>query len=300
MRIPIARALLLLVPVVGVVEYGLHVWQVRDVVSDADWAGARELVQRTAKPEDLVTFAPRWIGPVAQMHFGDGIASLPRIAHADVTRFPRAIEVSVRGRHDDELSGWRTSQEERAGKVTVRVLENPSVLPVLVDLVTRVETRQVSVARDSTPCAPVDGAAQTGQLGYGTAIPGHRFQCAAGFLGASVLADLEYRPRRCIYAQPPGGGSTLHLAFPGVKMGTSLMGHHAISVHQERDKTGASVALTVRVGDKTLGRNVHADGEGWKSFEFDTRPLEGQTVEVLVDVSSAAGGRPYCFELTSR
>ncbi len=302
MRRPRFLDLLLLVPIVGVVELALHLKQVRNVAPDADWDEAKKKVEEIERPDDLVVFAPSWVGPVAQQHFGDRLASLTRIARSDESRFPRAIEVSIRGQRIEALSSWRLTDERHAGGVDIRVLENPAPIPVLVDLVTRLETGEnVDVFRDGEPCIRSKTSAQTGQLGFGTAVPADRYQCShSGFVGRSVLADLQYVPHRCIYAQPPGNGAQLHITFKGVTLGKSLVGHHAISVEQERGKSGSPVTLIAHVGDAVAGRAVHRDGDGWTGFEFDTRSFEGQTKDVTVDVACNAGGRPYCFELTAR
>ncbi len=91
------------------------------------------------------------------------------------------------------------------------------------------------------------------------------------------------------------------LTFAGVRFGTRLRGHHAISVHAERDGTGAPVSLSFRTGQGSLGRFVHNDGDGWKVFEVDTRELDGKTEDLVVEVSStSAHNRQYCFEADTR
>lgn len=298
----------------GLLELGAHVVQTHGAAHDADWQAARAYVSAQAHPEDLVSFAPRWVDPVGREQFGPGVATLEREARPDESRFPRAFEVSVRGAHDALLDGWRPSGEQRFGDVTVRTLENPAPVHVLDDLVSFANGQRMQVARidgdHATDCPFAHAGAQSGGLGYGPAIPGDRFVCPnGGFVGASVAADLEYRPRRCLFAPPQGGHSSLRLRFLGVHLGKSLHGHHGIYVEAERDKRGAPVTITFHVGDAVVGSVVHHDGDGWKPFEFDTTSLaaqaskdgQGPQVDLVADIESPGGERRlYCFEADTR
>lgn len=300
---------LALLPLAGVVELGAHLWQTSHVVPDADWVRAKELVAAQAKREDLIAFAPRWTDPIGREIFGDGLATLERVARADVSRFPRAFEVSIRGKHDPELAPWRVASEERAGGVTVRVLENPSYAPTLDDLLRHVSpspdgmTAARRDARDQseTPCQWSPGGAMAGGLGAGPAIPSERFGCPSGAVGVSVAADLDYYPRRCLLATPPGGAHALVLTFKNVKFGEVLHGHHGLYVEAERGKDGPDVSLSFRSGDVRLGKVVHRDGEGWKAFDLPTNELKGKTGDLVAEVTSpSANRRMYCFEGITR
>jgi hypothetical protein len=289
------------VPAIGLVELVAHAVQTRSVVPGADWDAARDYVASQAKPQDLVVFAPKWADPIGREHFGPRIATLEREARADETRFPRALEVSIRGAHLPAFESWRRAGEQRFGGVTVTTWENPSPATVLDDLVSMVDPQHLRVSRGDVDCAFVHGSGQSGNLGAGPAVPGDRFVCPNnGFVGASVVADLDYVPHRCIFA-PPSGGPPLRLRFPAVRFGRTLHGHHALYVEAERDRRGAPVTLSFRSGDSTLGNVVHHDGDGWKSFEFDTSALAGQTAELLVEIASPGGDRRlYCFEADTR
>jgi len=133
-------------------------------------------------------------------------------------------------------------------------------------------------------------------------VPGDRFTCpGGGFVGASVVADLDYRPRRCIYAPAPGGGGLVRLRFLDVRAGRTLHGHHAIYVEAERDRKGAPVTLTFKAGSTLVGSVTPHDGDGWKEFEFDTSDLAGQHVDLVAEISAPNGDRrQYCFEADTR
>jgi hypothetical protein len=293
------------VPVVGLLELGAHVVQTRSVVSGKDWDAARDYVSARITPADLVAFAPRWTEPLALEHFGPGIATFDRVGRQDETRFPRAFEVSIRGAHLPAFQGWRRVSEEQLGGVTVTTWENPAPATVVDDLVTMITPQAMRASRvdagRETECSFVHGSPQTGGLGFGPAIPGDRFACpGGGFVGVSVVADLEYNPRRCVFAPPQRTGA-LRLRFAAVRFGRAVHGHHGLDAEAERHRQGAPVTLSFKQGDSVLGSVVHRDGEGWKPFEFDTTDLAGQTAELTVEISSPGGeGRLYCFEAETR
>ncbi|HEX7667341.1 MAG TPA: hypothetical protein VF407_22575, partial [Polyangiaceae bacterium] len=290
-----------LVPLVGLVELGAHVAQARGVTPDSDWLAARDAVKSAAKPEDLVTFAPRWVDPVGREQFGGDLATLEREAYGDVSRFPRAFEVSIRGQHSEDLSTWKKVDEKTFGKITLTTLTNPSYVPTKVDLVSHLDPERASVTHgdDAAACNFVPGGnAMTGNLGFGPAIPGRRFECGGTRVGVSVVADMDYRPHRCIYAPPASGPLTI--TFKDVAFGEVLHGNHGLYVEAERGFNGAPVTITFAVGDKRIGRAEHHDGESWKGFEFSTSELAGQTADLTATIASGGSRRMYCFEAVTR
>ncbi|HEX3344705.1 MAG TPA: hypothetical protein VHS09_09045 [Polyangiaceae bacterium] len=288
-------------PAVGLLELAAHAVQTRSVTPGTDWDAARVYVAAQARPDDLVAFAPRWADPIGREHFGPALATVEREARPDETRFPRALEVSIRGAHLPALAGWRRAGEQRFGSVTVTTWENPTPAHVIDDLVSLVGPPHLRVTRGDADCNFIHGSAQSGNLGFGPTVPADRFVCpSGGFVGVSVVADLDYVPHRCVFAPPPGS-APLRLHFDGVHFGHVLHGHHALYVEAERDRRGAPVTLRFESGGSTLGTVVHRDGEGWKPFELDTSPLAGQTGELSVEIASPGGDRRlYCFEADTR
>jgi hypothetical protein len=302
------------VPAVGLLELGAHVVQTHGAVPDSDWRSARDFLGANVKPDDLVSVAPYWADPIGREELGPEIATLEREARPDESRFPRAFEVSIRGAHDASLDGWRQTDERRFGGVTVRTLDNPDPVHVLDDLVSMVGAQRMQVSRVDgdkvIDCPFTHAAAAGGGLGSGPALPADRFVCpGAGFVAASVAADLDYRPRRCIYTMPPGGRQVMRIRFVGVRLGRALHGHHGLYVEAERNKSGAPITITFRVGDKAVGSVVHHDGEGWKPFEFDTSELAtaattdapGGRVDLVAEIgANSPERRMYCFEADTR
>jgi hypothetical protein len=288
------------VPAVGLLELGAHAIQTHSIVPGRDWAAARAYVATQVKRDDLIAFAPTWIDPVGRKAFGAAMATIEREARPDESRFPRAFEVAIRGAHLRALSGWRRAGERVFGGVTVTTWENPSPARVFDDLVSMVDPERMKVSYRGQDCPFVRDSTQSGGLGFGPAIPSHRFSCpGSGFLGVSVVADLDYVPHRCIYAPPPGGGA-LRVRFLGVHFGHTLHGHHGLYVEAERGRQGAPVTLAFSVSDTSLGSVVHRDGEGWKPFELDTAEVADKQADLVVDISSSGDRRLYCFEADTR
>jgi hypothetical protein len=287
------------VPAVGLLELGAHAVQTHSVAPDRDWSDARAYVAAKAAAADLVAFAPRWADPIGREVFGADIATLEREARGDESRFPRAFEVSIRGKHIDALRGWRRVEDRHFGAVTVSTLENPAPAHVLDDLVTLVGAGRVRVSHGDRDCPWAHGAPQSGGLGFGPTVPGDRFNCpGGGFVGVSVVADLDYLPHRCVFA-PPSGGAPLRLRFPGVHMGRALHGHHALYVEAEHVK-GAPVTIAFSVEGKPIGTAIHRDMEGWKGFELDTSDFDKQEVDLVAEIASSGERRTYCFEADTR
>ena len=132
-------------PLIGLVELVLHVKQTHGAAPPEDWAAARAEVEKSAKPDDLVTFAPKWVDPIGRQTFGSAIATDEREAYPDVSRFPRAFEVSIRGAHSPDLDGWKTTSVSHFGAVTVTTLENPAPIHLVDDLLRHVGARDLHV-----------------------------------------------------------------------------------------------------------------------------------------------------------
>lgn len=296
----------MLVPLLAVTEIAVHLVQRRDTIEDTDWEAVASLVRAQTRTEDLVVVSPRWVGPLGRMHLGDGLMTTVRVARADESRFPKATEVAFQGAHDPTLQAWTVQRETAIGPFVVRHLVNPTYRPVLDDLVTHARHPRMTVVKvvggKNRPCAWRKGAAVTGNLGFGPAAPAERFHCERGaWVGETILADLEYRPRRCIYAPAPGKKEILRLRFPKVRFGKRLEGHHALYVEAERNRKGTPVRIAFSSAGTPIGEARHEDGQGWIGFGFDTPTLAGKQGELTVDISSKSGNRRmYCFEVTTR
>jgi hypothetical protein len=297
------------VPAVALLELVAHVWQVGHVVTADNWRAAHDEVKKIAQPGDLLAFAPGWTDPLGREFFAD-LDPMAMAARPDDTRYPRAIEVSIRGKRDPELATWRPIDERRVGPVTLRVLENPAPAKVFDDLVSRLlpaggstptASASLVIRNEEQPCIWAHGAVQTGLFAFGPGVPGLRFQCGGGaFAGVTVMPTLENIARRCIEVPPPGGTMAFRLRFSNVAFGTTIHGHHGLALHHERDGTGQPVTLTFKTDAGELGGDTHIDKDGWKPFAIDTHDLVGKTADLIVEVTSRQGNRQYCFEADTR
>lgn len=290
---------------VGLTELALHAYYATAAPEFDDYAVVEEAVSALKQPDDLIVVAPRWAEPVARRALGDRLMPVRDVARADDRTYPAAIEVSLLGERATQLESWREVGRVEVGKFVVRRLENPAPVAVAVDFVEQLETakvwRQDEVLRESgqRPCRfTTVGALSAGGLGGHPAFPRRRFQCPGGsyfFVGVTVIADNDFRPRRCIWAHPPTQGA-VSIAFDDVPLGEIIEGHGGIHWMAERERRGAPVELTVYVDGDEIGRWVHVDGDGWAPFAFPVGKHAGQHASVRFEVSSPdAAGRQFCF-----
>jgi hypothetical protein len=308
-RLPLAAYVLCAVPLIGVVELALHVKQTTsDVVPDSDWTAARDAIKGEVKPDDLVIFAPFWADPIGREHFGDELAGIDREARPDESRFVRAFEVGIHGKHRPELAGWNKTSEKHVGKITIGIYENPAPAKPITDLVKLLGPERTTVTRvengSESPCSFQRGAGQPGGLGVlqGIAVPGDKFVCAGGgYVGVAVLHALDHHPHLCIWATPQGAASAVRVKFSNVTYGQALHGHTGIQWFSERTPAlndRMLVAFSAR--GRPIGTSVHRVGVGWNAFEHPTPDLAGKTTDLVAEVSAAGPARPFCFEADTR
>ncbi|HEX6766749.1 MAG TPA: hypothetical protein VF103_14745 [Polyangiaceae bacterium] len=293
----------LAVPALGLAELGLHVAFSRRAPSVEEWRELAEPVRRLKRPSDLVVVAPAWAEPIARHALGDGAFPLEQIARADASSFARAVEVSALGARADETRAWRVASEEKRGRFTLRVLENPSPVVPKYRFVDHVRPPELAVAvvtpERETPCSFNEHASVTagGLHGHAT-FPRERFQCPGGessFVGVTVIDDQEYLPRRCIWAHPPERGA-LHLRFRGVPLGSRLRAWAGLSYFLYRDGLGEPVTIAFDAEGRRLGTHRHQDEWGFRAFSFATPEVAGHTSDVEIVVSAdSAWGRDFCF-----
>lgn len=310
-----------IVAFIAVAEFGAWLWQTRPTMQTKQWGEIRRLLENKLTANDLVLMYPSWIDPIGRMHLGDDIMTEQRVARADESRFARAFEVSWRGHRSPDTANWRVKNETLFGALQVRELENPQHVPVINDLVQMFTPAQaqasiaktvddkdiansgnIDPSQQAEPCNWNQVKPMTGPLGFGPAAPAVRALCPSGvWVGVTINADMDYRPRKCIYAPPPGSGEAIRLQFASVQFGHSLQGHHALYVEAERDGKGVPVEIVFATPKGRIGRAVHHDGAGWTKFSFDTTQLQGQIEPLQVTISAANGHRRmYCFEATTR
>lgn len=231
---------------------------------------------------------------------------MKREGRSDERRFARAIEVSIRAAHAEELSGWRRVKEQKAGAVTVALLENPAYTPVIDDLVDLVSPDRLSVARvddedHEQACTFQRGASAGGSTAVpqGLLTPADKFVCpGGGHAGVAVLHALDHHPHVCIYATPQKG-ATLRLRFSNVAFGSSLFGHSGLQWVVERTPAPEKLSVSFSALGHRIGTHFHKVGAGWTGFELPTPELDGKKGELVVEIAPS-GQRQFCFEATTR
>jgi hypothetical protein len=302
----LARYWMAALPLVGLGEVLADQYFARRAPSFAQYASLAEPIERLRQADDLVIVAPPWAEPLARRALGDQVMPLSAIGRPDLSGYGTALEVSVLGQRDPELSGWRElSRETRAGFV-IRKLENPAPQPAGIDFVEALSPDRAEVWMPGPrrcqwrPNAPV----VAGGLGGHPTFPRQRFQCRGGSffnVGVTVIADQDFRPRRCLWAHPPRQGE-LVIRYRDVALGDVIVGHGGLYWVVERERRGAPIELAVRVNGDELGRTTHVDGEGWSAFEFQLGDHAGAT-GAKVDFAISASDhrhRHFCFEARTR
>jgi hypothetical protein len=297
------RYLWFLVPALAVGELVAHGAFARRAPRVEEWRELSEPVRRLKRPNDLLVVAPLWAEPVARHALGDAPFPLDQVARADASSFARALEISAVGARAEETRSWAVVAEERAGRFTLRVLENPApVMPRyrFIDHV-RPETLEVAVvaSEQEAPCAftaraPVSAG---GLHGHAT-FPRERFRCPGGeasFVGVTVIDDEKYLPRRCIWAHPPDRGE-LRLRFRGVPLGARIRGWAGLSYFLFRDGVGDPVTIGFHAQGRSFGEHRHRDEWGFRAFTLPTPGVSGTTADVEISVRAEnAANRHFCF-----
>jgi hypothetical protein len=296
------RYLWLIVPALGLTELLLHVVFSRRAPRVEEWRELSAPVRRLKRPADLLVVAPAWAEPIARHAFGDDPFPIEQIARADASSFSRALEVSALGVRAEETKTWRVVSEEKQGRFTLRVLENPALVKPKYRFIEHVvpENLSVAIVTDDweAPCAFNQRArVSTGGLHGHVAFPRERFQCPGGessFVGVTIIDDQKYLPRRCIWAHPPQHGA-LRLRFSGVPLGTKIRAWAGLSYFLFRDGPG-EVTISFRAAERVFGEHRHRDEWGFRAFSFPTPGVANTTsdVDVLVRAENAVN-RDFCF-----
>jgi len=302
-----ARAALVFVAVLGVVELGLHVHHAKKSPNAEDWSRLAEAVMQERRDGDVVVVAPLWADPLARQALGDGVFPLRDVARPDMSRYATAFEIGVLGQTSSELGGFRELSRRNAGPFTLRRLENPNYIPIVFDFVDNLEAGRVTV-RVTDPAANCTFTANArpiaGGLGGHPTFPKKRFECPGGFffnVSQTVIADRDFRPRRCVWAHPPNKGEVV-VRFSDVPLGNVIRGHGGMYWMIEREGRGASVFVSVRVDGMEVGKYEHRDGDGWSSFEMPLGAHAGKKNAVVEFFVSSKNNqhRHFCFEADSR
>jgi hypothetical protein len=303
----LGRAVLLAAPIAGLAELAAHLWLAKRPPAFEDWASVRAPVLAFADASLPVVVAPRWAEPMARQALGDERMPVEQVARPDTSRFERAVELSILGQRAPELEGWEEETREKHGKFELRRLHNPGFRRVLVDFVERARPpfADVRLTEPAETCRWNEHArTMAGGLGGNATFAPQRFECPSGVffnVGATVIADQDFLPRRCLWSHPPRTGEIV-TRFGDVALGDTIEGHGGMYWMMEREGKYAPVTLRVRVDGEEIGALVHRDGDGWAAFRFELgKHAREEHAKVEFGVSTPNYlHRHFCFEATSR
>ncbi|WP_438030490.1 hypothetical protein [Sorangium sp. So ce233] len=294
-------------PALGLGELAAHVHFSRRAPDFDAWREVKAPLAAMKQPGDLVVVAPAWADPAARRALGDELLPLRDAARPDESRYAAAVEISVLGERAEVLAGFREERRQEHGRFVLRRLVNPSPARIVYDFVDHVAPSSADVRVADPPAAcrwnPRARIAAGGLGGHPT-FPAERFECPGGpffNVGVTVIADEEFRPRRCIWSHPPRDGEIV-TRFRDVPLGAVIRGHAGMYWIIEREQKGAPVTLSVRVNGEAVGEATHVDGDGWAAFEF---PLGAHAGAARAEVEFAVTSpdythRHYCFEADTR
>lgn len=292
----------------GVLELALHFHFSRAAPRPAEWVAIEPAVRPLLGPDTLVVVSPPWAEPLARQALGDTAMPLAHVARADESRFERALEISILGQRAPQLGGWQLEQERELGRFQLRSWKNPAPAHVRYDFLAHLQPPELGVwvqhEEQRTDCPYGPATVSNGDLHGHPTFPSPRFSCSTSnealFVGATVIEDQRYLPRRCIWAHPPKRGS-VRLRFEGVPLGEEIRGYAGLPWFFERESKGSDIQLELHVAGERIGETVHRDGEGWKPFSFSTARFAGQSQAVEFHVQSARQWqRWFCFQAEAR
>lgn len=275
---------------------------IRAGVPSADsWEDATAFVRERFEPSDHIVAAPRWVDPIVRSYLGD-LLSLGSASSSDLAGVSRVWEVGIRGAtHRSEPPAL----EETFGGVRVRMW--PVVTDeVIFDFVEEIDRAEVDVLTKEGPqlCPSTHAQVPGGGLGRGPQPPPDRFVCDPKrpwlWVGATVMADLDLEPRRCVW-QHPAGREPVRATFHEVPFGDQLVVHGGLDYNNDRTAGNVPVRLRVYIDDRLAGEMRHLDRDGWTRLEIDTERLDGTMHDVRIETAAPSPhARTFCWSASTR
>ncbi|MFI5300100.1 MAG: hypothetical protein ACHREM_18590 [Polyangiales bacterium] len=305
----------MILPLVAFAE--LYAGRIQDkrVPSHEDWARGADAASRLARPDASTRYpivvAPRWATPVGDMALG-GFSALRPASEAVVDTHVtgrssletarHVVELSVAGADDPEIKGWKRSHEEHFGPLHVRVLDNPAPAKLLRDLSDEIDpsakVMRVDPSGKESACRwETSGPQKILVVFSGPEIPIQRFLCPPydtgwAFVAPTVITDLAYVPRRCIFMHPEGE-TKLRISLPPKPIGRRVVAWVGLPYEVERELTKGPVRARIQVAGETVAEVTHFEGDGWKRFEGDSSKFAGQSLPVTIETFVDDGNSGY-------
>ena len=318
-RLPkwLVAAMLCVLPGSAVFELALGAWQRAHVPKRNDWgAAAAAAIAAKKDPGDTIIVAPRWSSELGAMALAgyavpkvggaiDANYDVKVAARADLETTKRALELSIRGKDDPQTKGWTLVSQQKFGDVALRILQNPHPQTLVRDLVDEIDgnakvTR--ALANGSTESCRWDPNQSVEMPGLfsGPETPPNRFVCPPGdpnwsYVGATVITDLDYVPRRCVHVDSDGPPVTIEL--PAKPIAHSIVAYVGSHVFVERALNHGPYRVRFSIGGQPVLDAMHHDGDGWARAQASTDAFAGQSLPLSIEVRSEDGhwGGGVCF-----
>lgn len=292
-------------PIVALAELVVGRWQDRRVPTQAEWARAAVLATSLARPDAStrlpIIVAPRWATPDGDLALGGfGAQRTPDQAVVDTHVTGRSsletaahvVELSVYGADDPDVRGWNVARSERFGALSVRLLDNPKPSRLLRDLSDEIDPKaqvsRVDPAGKSQACRwEPSGQQKMFALFAGPMAPQQRFSCPPfdpnwTFVAPTVITDLDYVPRRCIFMHPDRDQIT-RVELPPRTIGRRVVAWTGLPYTAERELKFAAYHAAISVDGHRVAEVTHVDGDGWKRFEGDTSQYAGKEAPIAIE-----------------
>ena len=254
----------------------------RRVATAEHWQLAARFVAKNRQRHEPLLIAPHWVSPVARHYLGT-TSGLADVGLSDVDTAATVLQLSVRGARHALVSAWGQPSEAHAfGAVTVeRFRRQPERLVFSVlDSLARAEV-SVGQAKNCT------------WRGSRHVCPGQ-----GQWVGAD-LAEINFRPRRCVRAWPVASG-ILRIEFKTQILAQRLVGYTGIGNVYHRKWSKVPVSFAVKV-DGQLIYSVEENGKaGWRRFEVSL-PKAGAGHSLAFEIASdSIKHRSFCFVAEGR
>lgn len=257
--------------------------------SPSDWAAARALLERDARPGDAIVLSPAWAERAREVLPAMApVLAAPALAGDDLPGVRRVWVVSLP--HVPPPPG------EGAAVETLGARSTSAAPPVRLGAL---EVRRHDLADPLLPLAflPDLVGSLSVRLG-GEACPGEGggFRCGSAEGGVRLertLREVGGVARPCLaVALPAALPAPLALRFPGVPVGRFLRGHAGIAGAR---RPGARLSISVLVGGEEAGA-VELEPAGFVPFQVDTVRFAGRAGEVTLVLTAAGPVGDLCLD----
>lgn len=282
--------------------------------SDEDWKRAAEEVRNSFQEGDLLLFAPEWIDPVGRLHMGD-LLDIRQVTRPDEASFKRIWVVGPRGKTRRETKGAQLISRKRFGDIETTLYHN-RFDPPLFDFYKKISKAEVALLNEdgtTVEHCPYQPARQ-------------RHQCKAGWNNVrQKIAEVDYKPRRCVYAHP-ADGKILEITFPETIIGSRLVVYTGLdgydtryrarrevyyTLNPEKRRGGGAerngpealvdVTMEIVIGDKEPLRLRQPIDDVWRRHVLDTTDRAGTSKPVKFRIFTQwAYSKVFCFHAQTR